>query len=99
MNLHDFMEDFTEVAIEKAKKNGDIKYLERVYKEIPNLALPEAKEKWTEITSKDIAGKDYDSFKKSCKACHKEYKKKKKKTYRKRQITIPLDLIQLFKDI
>jgi len=98
MNLHDFMEDYTEIAEKKAKK-GELKYLERVYKEIPNLALPESKEKWKEITSKALEAKDFKAFKKSCKTCHKEFKKAYKKTYRKRLVTIPADLIQLFKEI
>ena len=95
MNLHDFMEDYTEIAEKKAKK-GDSKYLERVLKEIPKLALPEAKEKWSEISAKALETKE---FKASCKSCHKEFKKPYKKAYRKRLVTISADLIQLFKEI
>ncbi len=95
MNIHDFMEDYTEIAMKKAKK-GNSKYLERVLKEIPNMALPDAKEKWTEISQRALETKEY---KKSCSTCHKEFKKPYKKTYRKRLVSIPDDLILLFKEI
>ena len=92
MTLHDFMEDYTEIAMKKSKK-GDPKYLERVLREIPNFAIAENKEKWSEISKKALETRKFGS---SCKACHKEFKKAYKKQYKKRMITVPGDIIQLF---
>ncbi|MCE9501766.1 MAG: hypothetical protein K8R21_14890 [Leptospira sp.] len=95
MTLHDFMEDYTEIAMKKSKK-GDSKYIERVLKEIPNFSIAENKEKWSEISNKALETKE---FGKSCKGCHKEFKKSYKKQYKKRMITVPGDIIQLFKTL
>nr|PJZ90769.1 hypothetical protein CH379_22455 [Leptospira ellisii] len=68
--VHDFMEDYPKKALKAAKK-GNPEYIEKILAEIPNFALDEQKEKWTEISQEAIKSKDYEQ---SCKACHKDLK-------------------------
>ncbi|MDV6235534.1 hypothetical protein CH379_007835 [Leptospira ellisii] len=93
--VHDFMEDYPKKALKAAKK-GNPEYIEKILAEIPNFALDEQKEKWTEISQEAIKSKDYEQ---SCKACHKEFKKEYKKTYRKRPIQISSELVQYLKNL
>ena len=90
MTLHDFMEDYVELAEKKFKK-GDKEYLQKILEEIPNLAIPEEKEHWKKITDEAIESGKLLS---SCKNCHKEYKKQYKKIYKKRLVEIPTELLK-----
>ncbi len=89
MTLHDFMEDYVESAEKKFKK-GDKEYLKKILLEIPNFAIDEDKTKWKEITDEAI---DSGKLMSSCKNCHKLFKKEYKKSYKKRLIQVPEELI------
>lgn len=89
MTLHDFMEDYVELA-EKKYKKADKEYLKKILQELPNFAIDEDKVKWKEISDQAIESGNLMS---SCKNCHKLYKKEYKKSYKKRLIQVPEELI------
>jgi hypothetical protein len=92
MTLKDFMEDYLD-PIAKSK-SPDKEKLKKIYTILPDLAIEESREKWTEITNKAMETEDY---KASCKSCHSEFKKPYKKTYRKRLVSIPMELLDELK--
>ena len=92
MTMHDFMEDYTEPAT-KLYKKGKKEKLQIIAEFIPNIALKKDKGKWLEIVQK---AKVTGNLRKSCKSCHKLYKRKYKKTYRKRLVQIPKRILKLF---
>lgn len=89
MTLHEFMEDYVELGEKKFKK-GDSEYLKKLLQEIPNFAIDSDKERWKEISDKAIESGNLTS---SCKNCHKIYKRDYKKSYKKRLIQVPEELI------
>lgn len=91
MTLHDFMEDYVELAEKKFKK-GDKEPMKKILELIPTLALPEEKEKWEAITNESLESGKYLS---SCKSCHTKFKKPYKKSYRKRLVSIPKEVLDL----
>jgi hypothetical protein len=95
-NLHDFMEDYTKEAMKYFKKTGDNSYLSQIVKEIPSLAIDEEREDWQKIVDEALAENKPEN---SCKSCHDLYKKPYKKSYRKREISVPTNLVGLDKEI
>ena len=89
MTLHDFMEDYVELAEKKFKK-GNKEPMKKMLELIPSLALPEDKEKWEEITKETLGSGKYLS---SCKSCHTKFKKSYKKSYKKRLVSIPKEVL------
>lgn len=95
-NLHDFMEDYTKPALKHFKRTGDRKFLNQLVPVFPELTIDEQKEDWKKIVDKAMSeGKPENS----CKSCHKIYKKKYKKVFRKREITIPESILGLDEEI
>jgi hypothetical protein len=90
MTLYDFMEDYTEIAAKNAKK-GKPEQLKKILLEIPNMAIESEKEVWKKMVLEAI---ETDNLQKSCKSCHSVYKKSYKKTYRKRLVNIPVDILE-----
>ncbi|MCX8000752.1 MAG: hypothetical protein N3A69_17695 [Leptospiraceae bacterium] len=90
MNLHDFMEDYVEAA-EKDFKRGKTEKLIQLLKYIPNLAPEQDKEEWKKIVDEHL---NSDTPLKSCKSCHVQFKKSYKKTYRKKLLEIPTELLE-----
>jgi hypothetical protein len=90
MTLHDFMEDYVELAEKKFKK-GDKEALQNILAALPDLAIAEEKERWKKITDEALESGKLLS---SCKNCHKEFKKSYKKTYKKRLVEIPTELLK-----
>ncbi len=90
MNLHDFMEDYVEVA-EKDYKKGKKEKLIQLLEYVPNLAPEENKEEWKTIVSKHLSE---NTPLKSCKSCHSQFKKSYKKTYRKKLLDIPSNILE-----
>jgi hypothetical protein len=91
MTLHDFMEDYVEIAEKKFKK-GNKEPMKKMLESIPSLALAEDKEEWEKITQEALSSDKYLS---SCKACHKKFKKSYKKNYKKRLVAIPKSILDL----
>jgi len=96
MTLHDFMEDYVRAADKYRKKSGDPSILIQMIKVVPNLALPEQKERWGEIVNQALSDQKPEA---SCATCHKEFKKTYKKEFRKREVEIPEELSLLLKKI
>lgn len=90
MNLHDFMEDYVENAEHKFKK-GKKDPLLKLLKYMPELAPEKDREEWQEIVTKHIESGE---LLKSCKACHVKFKKQYKKTYRKKLLEIPEEILK-----
>lgn len=89
ITMHDFMEDYVEVAEKKFKK-GNKAPLKKILEFLPEASIPENKEEWQTITNKYLESEAYLS---SCKACHSKYKKSYKKTYKKRLISVPKEIL------
>lgn len=90
MNLHDFMEEYVETA-EKDFKKGKKDKLIQLLKYIPNLAPEGDKEEWKKIVEEHL---NADTPLKSCKSCHVQFKKAYKKTYRKKLLEIPIEILE-----
>jgi hypothetical protein len=91
MTLHDFMEDYVELAEKKFKK-GNKEPMKKMLEAIPSLALAEDKEEWEKITREALSSEKYLS---SCKACHTKFKKSYKKSYKKRLVSIPKEILEI----
>ncbi|MCB1179335.1 MAG: hypothetical protein KDK36_17270 [Leptospiraceae bacterium] len=93
ITVHDFMEDYLEVAEKKYKKDKkqNKEQFEKLIKAIPSMATQDSKEKWQEIVDKYVESGD---LLKSCKACHKKFKKPYKKIYRKRLVPVDASLLE-----
>ncbi|MEM7184828.1 MAG: hypothetical protein AAF518_28290 [Spirochaetota bacterium] len=91
MTMHDFMEDFTKPAT-KLYKKGEKEKLKIITDFIPHIALKKDRSKWKEIVQK---AKQTGNLRRSCKSCHKLYKRKYKRTYKRRLIEIPPHILKL----
>mgnify|MGYP001255484393 CR=1 FL=1 len=89
MNLHDYMEDYMESA-EKSFKKGNKEPLEKILKNLPSLAPEADREEWEKITTAHLEKGD---LLKSCKSCHTKFKKTYKKTFRKKILEIPQEML------
>lgn len=89
MNLHDYMEDHMEQA-EKQFKKGNKEPLEKILKKLPILAPESDREEWETITKTHLESGE---LLKSCKSCHTRFKKAYKKTFRKKILEIPEEML------
>ena len=89
MNLHDYMEDHMEQA-EKLFKKGKKESLENILKKLPALAPEEDRQEWEKITTSHLESGE---LLKSCKSCHVKFKKSYKKTFRKKILEIPEEML------
>lgn len=92
MILEDFMEDYIKQASKQADRGFD-EQLRQTLKLVPDMALADEKEDWKSIVEKALKTKDYE---RSCKSCHKKYKKTYHKTYNKRLVKVPRELNRIF---
>lgn len=77
---------------EKQFKKGNKEALERILANLPKLAPEADREEWEKITSGHLEKGD---LLKSCKTCHTKFKKSYKKTYKKKILEIPEELLVL----
>lgn len=88
MTLKRFMEEYTKPAT-KLYRRGQKEPLIELIEIMPELALEKDREDWRQIIEK---AKKAGNLRKSCRACHKRYKRRYKRTYKKRLVQIPSNL-------